>query len=245
MPFKKKSSWVAGADACKAGWVIVLRHVHTGATRLRIVPDVEALMQMSESPALCGIDMVIGLPKAARSGGRACDRAARALLGWPRSSSVFSPPCRAALQADTYAAAQRRNRASHSDQVGLTKQAFHLFPKIKALDRAMSPQLQQYIREVHPECSFYALNGGAALADSKHTDVGKQHRIQLLQDAGFHDLDAALHAHPRGDASVDDILDAHAVCWTAQRIHDGTAQQLPNTDAVPTDERGLRMEIWR
>ncbi len=42
-------------------------------------------------------------------------------------------------------------------------------------------------------------------------------------------------------AGTNDILDAFAALWTAERILRGQAQTLP--DAVVRDEVGLRMEI--
>lgn len=237
--------WVAGADACPAGWIVVLEHTGTGVHRHRIVEHTADLLHLPEQPACIGIDMIIGLPAKARSGGRACDRAARTLLGWPRSSSIFSPPCRAALEADSYEAATAANRASHPDRVGLTKQAFHLFPKIRALDTLITSARQHRICEVHPECSFYVLNGNAPVDASKHTDHGIQHRIHLLQDAGFDGVPDACSAYPRRQVKRDDILDAHAACSTARRMHQGTAARLPQTEPVPVDPTGLRMEIWR
>lgn len=237
--------WVAGADACPAGWIVVLEHTGTGAHRHRIVEHTADLLRLPEQPACIGIDMIIGLPAEARSGGRACDRAARTLLGWPRSSSIFSPPCRAALEADSYEAATAANRASHPDRVGLTKQAFHLFPKIRALDTLITSARQHRICEVHPECSFYVLNGNAPVDPSKHTDHGIQHRIHLLQNAGFDGVPDACSAYPRRQVKRDDMLDTHAACYTARRMHQGTAARLPQTEPVPVDPTGLRMEIWR
>lgn len=244
----ESTGWVAGADACSAGWVVVLQHEETGATRCRLVDDVAALFTLPEAPAVLGVDMVIGLPAAAQSGGRACDRAARQLLGWPRSSSVFSPPARAALSAATYAEAQALNRASSPDAVGLTKQAFNLFPKMRALDAALRSMATDHLAvyEVHPECSFCALNGGAALAESKHTADGRSRRRALLERAGYTAVGEALEL-PEGirGLKVDDVLDAHVVCWTAGRIRVGTAQRLPASDPTPTDATGLPMVIWQ
>ena len=242
------AGWVAGADACGAGWIVVLRQEETETTRCRLVEGVAALFALPEAPAVLGVDMVIGLPSAAQPGGRACDRAARQLLGWPRSSSVFSPPARAALEATTYAEAQALNRASSPDAVGLTKQAFNLFPKMRALDEALRPAPADGpgVHEVHPECSFCALNGGTALAESKHTASGRARRRTLLERAGFAAVGEAM-AMPRGTRGLnaDDVLDAHAVCWTAGRIHAGTAERLPASTPVPVDSMGLPMAIWR
>jgi len=239
--------WVAGADACKAGWFVVLRHA-TGTTRRRLVADAQALLHLPESPTVLGVDMVIGLPAKAVQGGRACDRAARQYLGWPRSSSVFSPPARVALQATTYDEAQDLNRASGPDGMGLAKQAFYLLPKIRALDAVLQDVAGAAadVHEVHPECSFSALNGEEALADSKHTESGRAQRQSLLADAGFTDLDETMEVYRRTRGlNVDDILDAHAVCWTALRLHSGIAQRMPAHGPVPTDPTGLPMLIWR
>lgn len=225
--------------------MVVLENRQTGAHRHRVVDHAADLLRLPEQPACIGVDMIIGVPAAARSGGRACDRAARSLLGWPRSSSIFSPPCRAALGADTYAAAAAANRASHPDGVGLTKQAFYLFPKIRALDRLVTPARQHRICEVHPECSFFVLNGNAPVAASKHTDEGRMQRIRLLQQAGFAEIEAALTPYARRQAKPDDVLDAHAACYTARRLYAGTAMPLPATTPPPVDPTGLRMQIWR
>jgi len=42
------------------------------------------------------------------------------------------------------------------------------------------------------------------------------------------------------------VLDAHAACWTAQRMAQATAERCPSRNAeAPRNDRGLRMEIWR
>ena len=236
------SAWVAGADGYRDGWFVVLWETGTGTVRRRVIETYEALLHLPESPAVIGVDVVIGLPEEAVSGGRACDRAARQLLGRPRSSSVFSPPAAAALQADSYDDAQRLNRASGPDAPGLTLQTYHLFPKMRAVAEAMSPARQQWVREVHPELAFYAMNGDTAVSESKHTEAGRTRRAALLTQNGFPE---AVAADRPGAVGVDDVLDAHAVCWTARRLHAGTAQRLPPSEDVPTNDRGLRMEIWR
>ena len=42
-------------------------------------------------------------------------------------------------------------------------------------------------------------------------------------------------------AAPDEVLDAAAACWTAQRVADGLAERLPETPEL--DRRGRRMEI--
>lgn len=237
--------WVAGADAYRGGWMVVLWHPETATVRRRTVPTVQALLRLDEAPTVLGLDMIVGLPDEAVPGGRRCDRQARQLLGRARGASVFSPPAYGALSADTYEEAQRCNQASGPDAPGLSKQTYHLFPRLRAVAEALTPARQKRVREAHPELSFYAMNDNVPLADSKHTAAGQQARLDLLARHGFSDVaDAASAAE--GALGVDDVLDAHAACWTARRLHLGTAERCPPRDAdAPRNARGLRMEIWR
>lgn len=241
-------SWVAGADAFRDGWVVVLWRVDADGSplRRRVVPSVDTLLSLDEAPAVLGLDMIVGLPDTAVPGGRVCDREARQLLGRARGASVFSPPAYNALSADSYEAAQRRNRATGPDAPGLSKQTYHLFPRLRAVANAVTPARQHRIREVHPELAFYALNDDTPLANSKHTDAGRATRRALLARAGMADVDEALSSLATGTVGADDVLDAHAACWTARRIYTGTAERCPpRSEPPPHNARGLRMEIWR
>jgi predicted RNase H-like nuclease len=238
--------WIGGADGIRDGWFVVLWRPAAGTVRRRVVDGVEALLALPEAPAVLGVDVVIGCPDRAEPGGRRCDRQARRLLGHPRGTSVFSPPAHDALGAETYDEAQRRNRASGPDAPGLSKQTFHLLPKMRAVAEALTPERQERVREVHPELAFYAMNGNAPVAASKHTDDGRAARADLLAANGFPSVREAVEAPSGGAVGADDVLDAHAACWTARRIRAGTAERCPPTDEpVPRNDRGLRMEIWR
>lgn len=240
------SGWVAGADGYRDGWVVVLWQPATGTLRRRTVDATGSLLDLPEAPIVLGVDMVIGLPDRASPGGRHCDRAARQLLGHPRGTSVFSPPAYDALEATTYDEAQRRNRASGPDAPGLSKQTFYLMPKMKVLAKRMAPARQEHVREVHPELAFYAMNSGAPVEASKHTEAGRSARAALLTAHGFPDIEDTILHIANGSLGADDVLDAHAACWTARRIQDGTAKRCPPRDEqAPRNDRGLRMEIWR
>jgi predicted RNase H-like nuclease len=236
------SVWVAGADGCSAGWAVVLFDVIRQRVRRRLVPSFAEVLDLPEAPTVLGVDMVIGLPDQAVRGGRACDRAARRLLGRARGSSVFSPPARPALTATTYEEALARNRAHSPEGIGLSIQAYHLLPKMREVDALLTPARQARVVEVHPELSFLAMNGGDA-TPSKHTPEGRAIRERLLAATIFPDIAFAVEAAATSGAKADDWLDAHAVCWTARRKHDGVAVRLP--EDPPTDARGLCMEIWR
>ena len=54
--------------------------------------------------------------------------------------------------------------------------------------------------------------------------------------------DELLTRWPKNSVAADDILDAHAACWTAERILKGEAVQIPPTPEI--DAKGLQMEMW-
>src|ERR1700687_5597633 len=97
--------FVAGVDGCRAGWVRFAVEVTSLATSVDVLDLPELLRSRLPDLACIGIDIPIGL----LDGSRACDKAARKLLGQPRGSSVFAAPCRAALSASTHAAATQIN----------------------------------------------------------------------------------------------------------------------------------------
>lgn len=245
-PSERDAGWVAGVDGYRAGWVVVLFAPDSASVGHRTMGSVDSLLGLPEAPVVLAIDMVIGLPERAEPGGRACDRQARQLLGPARGSSVFSPPARSVLGANSYEDAQRRNRASGPDAPGLSRQSYHLLPKTNALAEAMTPKRQDGIREVHPELSFYAMNDGVPLEAGKRTQMGRDARVQLLRAAGMPGVEEAIRTHAGGPVGADDVLDAYAACWTAARIRDGAAERCPpRKESAPRSAGGLRMEIWR
>jgi len=232
---------IVGIDGCKAGWVVVRRSAVSDLMTCAVVADLAPLL---DDPTIdvVGIDVPIGLLDAAVPGGRPCDRAARAFLGGKRASSVFSAPVRPVLGAATYAEAAERSLRSSPHRRKISQQCFAITPKIAEVDALMTPALQDRVVEVHPECSFAGLNGSTAVAEPKKRAAGRTVRAELLSQAWGIDAGAWLAAQRRPGVARDDVLDAMAACWTAERVRGGLAQRLP--EVVEVDGRGLRMEIW-
>jgi predicted RNase H-like nuclease len=185
------------------------------------------------------IDIPIGLADSAQ---RSCDMAARQLLGWPRSSSVFSAPCRLTLQATSYAEACVINRKVTGR--GISKQTYGILPKIREIDAALASAMQGTVRESHPEVLFARLScGGRGLAPSKKSPEGRIVRLELLHRY-LPRFDPAMIRIGLGRASValDDVIDAGACLIAAKHIAEGTAAVLPQ-GSLERDARGLRMEI--
>ncbi len=238
-----RTIWTAGIDGARGGWVCAL---WDGARDLRLrrlthprdlatLPDAPA-----EGPARVCLDMPIGLPERAVPGGRACDKAARALLSAAggRPASVFSPPARSALAATTHAEASAANRATGEAAPGLSLQAFNLFPLLRQVEETITPADQGRIVEAHPELAFVRLMGGTAPPPKRRPD-GRTARTATLRAAGLPLPDDL----PRGlKAAWDDVLDACVLAWLAREILAGRAVRTPQ--APDLDGRGLRMEIW-
>src|SRR4029453_443038 len=143
---------VAGADVCRGGWGGVTPPIDGAATaRGAPPPRGGAPRQARGELGAIGVDMPIGL---ADDGPRRCDQEARELVG-PRRSSVFTAQVAPDLGARTYEQALARSRQASG--VGLSKQAWHLVPRIKELDALLDPTRQGRIFECHPEAAFAAL----------------------------------------------------------------------------------------
>jgi predicted RNase H-like nuclease len=233
---------VAGVDGCRAGWVVVLSD--GSRVEVRVARDFAGVLELTRGARVVGVDMPIGLLEAAAPGGRECDRHARRLLGRARACSVFSPPARCALARPTYAGALSANRASSAARLGISIECFFLFPRLREVDEALSVnvRLADRVTEIHPELSFRALAAApVGLVEPKRSPRGRSRRVALLRPV-FPRIGRALKARVSGLAP-DDVLDAHAVAWSAARVAQHTAVCLPARPA-PRDARGLPMAIW-
>jgi len=227
---------LAGVDGCADGWVCVLE-VGTHLTGFVVASFVQLLDQLPEV-AIVAIDIPIGIPDA---GARVCDVEARCFLRAPRASSVFPAPVRATLFGGTYADACEANFLADGRRI--SKQAFAILPKIKEVDEVLSrrPELQERIREIHPEVCFAKWNGGRAMRYRKSSPAGLLER-ELLIDAVWSGERERLRGELRRfRCRADDLNDAFAALWTARRIRDGVAAALPSKPAV--DRFGLRMQM--
>jgi predicted RNase H-like nuclease len=141
--------------------------------------------------------------------------------------------------------------AVHYDEVrkqGMSRQAFGLLPKIREVERLMTPALQNTVYEAHPELAFTAA-AGAPMRLNKKTTAGREERLQALSRATeprlphpSQLLSQGLKALKRTQAAADDLLDGMVLTRTAYRIATAQATCLPPDP--PVDSLGLRMEIW-
>lgn len=226
-----------GIDGCRAGWLCVSLDGGQGTCRADILGSIPELLRFGPLAA-AAIDMPIGLTGA---GPRACEREARKLLGRPRASSIFPVPARPLLSARHYVEACRIGL--RTDGRKPSRQSWGIFPKILEMDVFLrsNAELQARVWEAHPEISFRALGGRRAPTSPKKTREGRRERERLIRSHFGGALRKAQECLPTGGWGMDDLLDAFAVLWTAQRIADGKAVTLPPDP--PVDAFGLRMAI--
>ncbi len=231
---------LAGVDGCPAGWICVTRDMHTGNVQSALYHNAAALINQEPHVEVMTVDIPIGLTAA---GPRECDTVARRLLGEPRRRSVFPTPIRPALHANTHQQASAITQAADGRNVAI--QSWSIYPKVLDMDTVLSnaPGLQDRVMEIHPELCFWEWNGQNAMAHSKKTVAGRQARRLLIdQQYGVALWAQIREAHPVQNVGHDDISDAIAALWTAERISDGLAVSIPVVP--PVDAMGLRMEMW-
>jgi len=231
---------VAGLDGCPDGWIVVVEAAD-GALSAWIARHFADAIRDLPSDAIVGVDIPIGLME---KGQRACDRAARKLLGRPRGSSVFSSPVRGVLGIRGYREACDAHR--RIDGRGMSRQSYAIMDKIEQVDavlRSGPASLRERVVEVHPEVAFCLWNDGQPMTHPKKTAAGRGERQRLIEAAWpgvVDELVRELHA-TGARYGVDDLHDALAALWTARRVRARTAKTLP--DVPPIDRFGLPMRI--
>ena len=229
-----------GIDGCPDGWFCVGVDAEAGWTITVIAAD--AIAKHVVSARAVFIDIPIGLVDSGPTE-RTCDLEARRMLGRPRGSSVFPVPARASLSARDYREALSLNRRQTAR--GISKQAWMIAPKIKAVDDALQndASLRGVLHESHPEICFWALNGARAMRYNKKTVAGRQERMALLKqlfpptDALF---DEAAKRYRRRQVAMDDIVDAMVLAVSAS-LGDSHYRTIPNSP--PRDATGLAMQM--
>ncbi len=218
-----------GVDAYKGGWVAVALEARS-VERANVYTAFQDLLDDHTDATIVAVDIPIGLPKSSR---READTLARGFVG-PRRSSVFPTPPRAVLEADSYLDALEVCRSLKI--AAISRQSFGLAPKIREVDEIARNDNRIY--EVHPEVSFAEM-AGRHLEHSKKSWNGASLRKQLLAQQG---IDIPDDLGDAGAAPIDDVLDAAAAAWSADRIARGNGASLPDPPEEADD--GRPAAIW-
>ena len=236
----KRGPNCVGVDGAKSGWIAVWWA--DAALTHCVYSSARSLVDAHRQARVIAVDIPIGLPD---RGGRKADAEARQFVGGRRASSVFSSPVRGILDAMSQPEASRRHK--EIDGRGFGAQSFAILPKIREWDALLQSdtQARATVREIHPEVSFSALNGGHGngLAFKKKSQEGAAVRTELLSLVfGSEQVARLVQSVARRQASTDDVLDALVALWSAERVAAGEAVSLPTPP--DSDATGLDTAIW-
>lgn len=228
-----------GVDGCRGGWFAVCLDgpevsfgAFTSFPRLwEVLGDARCIL----------VDIPMGLPGQSTPVRQAEVLARHFLRG--RSSSIFSPGCRAVLEAASYRDACEASRKVVGKMI--SKQYWAIVPKVRDVDSFLDarPEAVRTLRESHPEVCFQAA-AGAALTHPKRKPEGIRERLNVLRTF-ISDIDKiyekSLRSFYRKTVAGDDILDAMMLAVTARESR-GDLVPMPNPPE--RDEKGLPMAIW-
>jgi predicted RNase H-like nuclease len=225
---------IAGIDGCKSRWIAIAQEpglMEFGAHLLET-------NELAREPwKLAAIDIPIGLTD---RGAREADRMARRYVG-PRRSSVFPSPIRPALAASSWREASDITFAQDGRRI--SQQTFGILPKIRAVDECIrSDALSSRFFEIHPEVSFAAWQGMPMMYPKRDPRGHAERRALIAAFFGAPAFESG-ESQVRGqNVAPDDIADAFAALWSANRIHQGTAGRFPAE--ATSDAFDLPMHIW-
>jgi predicted RNase H-like nuclease len=253
-----KSPTLYGIDGCPAGWLVV--SLVTGGSELpsaKIFENLSDLNSKLKRGDIVAIDMPIGLPADSKESNnrRICDQEARDALG-ARRNSVFYTPSRGILaHTGSHKSASRWHKRTTGR--GISIQCFHILKKIRELDTWLQDQKPACrVYEVHPELSFAHWNKETekpgVLLDKKASPSGRAARSDLISNKWEVSFDetaeilgpksCTINGHRQRRWASDDLFDAFAALWTAERIMNGRSICIP-TGKAQIDAAGRKMEI--
>jgi predicted RNase H-like nuclease len=196
-------------------------------------PSLEAALASRPDAEVVAVDVPIGHehPDGRGPGQRACDRAARELLGAARERLYQLPPP-VVFEADSYHEALARCRREGWPEL----QAPFWFARERLATLARAAGEDERVHEVHPEVSFAAMgeaDGEVGPAEGYGESWAALHaRLERLHGVGVRPEG---HLEEVDDRRPRSVLDATAAAWSGVRVARGQARRLPAEP--PTDPR--------
>lgn len=232
----EKPKHFAAVDGCKGGWCVIAQV--DGNVITKVVEHLEVFLSNYPQIEMVFIDIPIGL--ASQDYERSIDAVLRSKLPG-KTSSVFTPPCREALETNVYKEANLINKSVTGK--GLSIQAFYIGQKIKEIDQLIrSNQFKAVFIESHPEFCFKQLNHNEVILAKKTSIQGVAKRLNILKahKANYVEIyEHLLNSFKRKTIKKDDILDALSIYACSE-----LAKQLMLLDSQQTqDAKGICLGI--
>lgn len=221
---------------CPGGWLALSARVVGSAVavdQVEVLASLAEVIDLRPAFAVAAIDVPIGLHDEPSGPFRACDREARAMLGWPRAHAVRPVPSRRALGARSFDEARAAEPwLRHFDWDRMTR--------LREADEVFRAFHQRRWFSALPDLGFAALNAGIPVVASPYQAAGVMARLGLLRQQLPGVEQVVLDTPPAGAGMVH-VLRALGLVWTARRIHGRRAVRLP-VDPV-RDSIGRRIEL--
>jgi len=196
---------IVGIDACRFGWCAI--GSYQNQLFWSCFSDMNSLIESYPKLNRILIDIPIGLTS--QNFKRTVDAQARTFLN-KRKSSIFSPPCREALNAKNYKESLAINKKIVGN--GISIQAYNIGQKILEIDRWLNSKPKNIeVYEAHPELCFKTLNNENDPDYSKHTKKGIDQRKNIIfshDEALKSVFENLMASFKRSEVKRDDILDA-------------------------------------
>ncbi len=229
-----------GIDGCRSGWCVCL--LGSDTKEVKLYRTIAEVFDDHPEAERVFIDIPMGLSD--KDFHRTIDSEIRVLLKPYKHQSVFTPPCREALDVAGYREALSINR--NITGKGISIQSWNLSPKIRELDLLLhnQPLLRDKIYESHPETCFYFLNREKVITSSKKTEEGIKDRLHLLNEFEPETEDVfkqAMKAYQRKEMAADDIVDA--LCLSVSATLSGKLGIHLIRDRANTDSHHIPLRI--
>ncbi len=219
---KNLPTYCVGIDGCRDGWITVYAPVSSfDKAKAQHYQTLSQLKNDFDANSIFIIDMPIGLE--VNKANRSCDIEARKFLGH-RRSTIFSPPCRDAINSGTYQEAKAINLKKTNKSI--SKQSWFLTKKILETQKFVDEDSGIDLKEGHPECSF-AEYAGIPIAESKKKIHGIFKRLEILKELNFSMTKLVEMLPSCAKIEIDDLFDAAILCWTANRVFYGENKTFP------------------
>lgn len=225
---------LAGVEPCIGGWLVLpgnLQGVTMAPQPPFVVATLSEVLDYRPQFSVVALHAPVGLREKPGEQ-RACDVAAREVLGKRRGAAAVPAPARQALYARSF------TEAKEADP-GIDIVRWRQVPKVREAVAEVQSWRQRVVWEVNPELAFLQMNEGEPLRYSKRSQLGRQERRALLESK-LPGIDRIMASRGPGIREPR-LLDAAADLWIARRIMARAITRL--ADPPEWDAESVRMDI--
>lgn len=240
LTMQEKDFCCVGIDGCKGKWIAVA--LHRDFYEVDKYSTIDEICNTYSNADVMLIDIPIGLPENTQQDAARPDKLLRKDLKG-KASSVFSVPCRQAVEEQDRTKAKALNLSVLGRS--LSEQSLGICASIRQVDHFLQrhPEWKNRLMESHPEYCFALLNHGEPVLESKLEEAGRKIRLRNLSHyfpEASSVVERFLSAVP-GRKKADDVIDALSLAIMGKIGLEQGFTSLP--ESPETDRTGLKMQI--